>query len=41
MKSKGKNVSLVGLLLVVVVMDKVLFGGWIGERLRVGVLLSG
>ena len=21
-------------------MDKVLFGGWIGERLRVGVLLS-
>ena len=32
--------QLVGLFLVMVLMDKVLFEGWIGERLRVGVLLS-
>ena len=38
---KGQNVSLVGLFFVMVLMDKVLFGDWIGERLRVGVLLSG
>ena len=41
LKSEGNNVSLVGLFLAMVLMENILFRGWIGERLRVGVLLSG
>ena len=37
----GRIIPCDGAFLVMVHMDKVIFGGWIGERLRVGVLLSG